>query len=409
MNYFSKIFRQTFWQVLGKAATSISTFIILGLIARNYGEAGTGVFTLALTYLAIFYLLADFGFNAHVLRRVKDRDLEIKIEWQKLLGTRILWSLVLVILAVSLLPLWPFATSDFTKAVIIGSPAIIFSGVFITCNLFFQSKLRYDLSVLAVGLGTVGSLTLFLFFSLKKYPVSSLVFAHLIGWIIIAFFAWVLIRKFIFNIFPVFDIKYALSLFKQSWLIAATLALNVLYFRADAFLISYFRTPFDVGVYNVAYSVFQSALVLPTFIMNSYYPLMLKSFGNIKYVGLSLLGLSFFGTFFTLVFAPLVIEVLTGGGFAGSVQSLQILSLGFPAYFLSSLFMWIFIAKGKYKEMFLLYTSGLFLNLILNFLYIPKYSFLAASWVTVISEYFILLIQIFLIYNGTRKRNHLKK
>ena len=182
-----------------------------------------------------------------------------------------------------------------------------------------------------------------------------------------------------------------------------------MYFRADAFLISYFRTPFDVGVYNVAYSVFQSALVLPTFIMNSYYPLMLKSFGNIKYVGLSLLGLSFFGTFFTLVFAPLVIEVLTGGGFAGSVQSLQILSLGFPAYFLSSLFMWIFIAKGKYKEMFLLYTSGLFLNLILNFLYIPKYSFLAASWVTVISEYFILLIQIFLIYNGTRKRNHLKK
>lgn len=69
MNHFSKIFKQTSWQILGKVVTSVSTFVILGMVARNYGKEGTGVFTLALTYLAVFYVLSDFGFNAHVLKK----------------------------------------------------------------------------------------------------------------------------------------------------------------------------------------------------------------------------------------------------------------------------------------------------------------------------------------------------
>jgi len=117
----------------------------------------------------------------------------------------------------------------------------------------------------------------------------------------------------------------------------------------DSFMIAYFKSLSDAGIYNVAYSVFQTALVLPTFIMNAYYPMMLKTFHGLKRVLLGLLGLSLLGTVLTLIFSPLFIKILTGGGFSGSSESLQVLSLGFPAYFVSSLLMWILIAKGKYK------------------------------------------------------------
>ena len=93
MNLFSKILKQTGWQILGKAATSVSTFIILGVVARKYGPDGTGTFTLVLTYLGLFFMLSDFGFNAHVLKAEK-------IEFQKLLGTRIIWSAALMMLAI---------------------------------------------------------------------------------------------------------------------------------------------------------------------------------------------------------------------------------------------------------------------------------------------------------------------
>ncbi len=395
---FSKIFQQTSWQILGKVTTSLATFIILGLVARNYGQEGTGVFTLALTYLAIFYLLADFGLNAHVLRKLKTQNSKLKTQWQQLLGTRILWSIILVVIAVGLLPFLPFSTPAFATAVLIGSLAIIGSGIYTTCNLLFQSKLRYDLSVLASSLGTLASLPVFIFFFLNKFSVPLLLLGHLFGWFAVAFAAVILIRKFFENFRPIFDFHYSINLFKDSWPIAATLALNVVYFRADSFMIAYFKSVSDAGVYNVAYSVFQSALVLPTFIMNSYYPLMLRSLGGMRFVGLGLLGISGLATLTAIIFAPYIINILTGGGFNGSTESLRILSLGFPAYFLSSLMMWVMIAKGSYKSLFLLYSAGLIFNVVLNIIFIPQYSFLAASWITIVSEYFILILQMVVLF-----------
>lgn len=391
MQDFWKISQQTFWQVIGKGISSISTFIILGIIARNYHEQGIGIFTLALTYLTMFNLLADFGFNAHVLRKV---GLKASGEWNKLLGTRIIWSVVLVAIAITLLPFLPITTPEFSKAVIFGSLAIIGYSIFITSNLIFQSRLRYDLSVLSSSLGILISLGLFVFLGLQKYPVFFLFLAHLTGWIIIAVSALLLVKNFLPKIAPVFDYRYIKDLFKNSWPIAATLALNVIYFRVDSFLIAYFKGLSNVGIYNVAYSIFQSVLVLPTFIMNAYYPLMLKSQKGIKFVGLGLLGLGFLSTLLILILAPEIVKILTGGGFAGSISSLQILSLGFPAFFLSSLFMWLMLAKGHYKKMLVIYILGLIINLSLNLILIPQYSFYGASWITVISEYCILLMQI---------------
>ncbi|MDD5147380.1 MAG: flippase [Candidatus Daviesbacteria bacterium] len=395
---FKTILKQTFWQLLGKVTTSLSTFIILGLVARSYGKEGTGTFTLALTYLAIFYLISDFGFNAHVLSSAHGIEHRVQKEWNKLLGTRIIWSGILVILAVGLLPFWPFSTPQFTQAVSFGSFAIIAFAIFTTCNLIFQNKLRYDLSVLASISGTLFSLVIFIVLIFNKFSIPFLLIVHLAGWIVISLSALLIMRKFLHHLTPIFNFKYALLLFKKSWPIGATLTLNVLYFRADSFMIAYFKSVADVGIYNIAYSIFQTALVLPTFIMNSYYPIMLKSLGGAKLVALSFLGFSLAGTILTIVLSPFVIWVLTGGGFSESIKSLQILSFGFPAYFLSSLCMWILIAKGNYKKMFFICTSGLILNLILNFIYIPQYSYIASSWITVISEYAILAMQIMVLF-----------
>ena len=385
MSQLLKIFHQTSYQIIGKVVSVISTFVILGIIARNYGPSGTGIFTLTLTYLGIFYLLSDFGFNAHVLRKGS-------IEWQKLLGTRIIWSVVLVFIAVGLLPFWPFATEEFSRSVLIGSLAIIGSAIFVTANLLFQSKLRYDLSVLSSSIGTIISLFIFILLASLHYPISFLLIPHLLSWLVIAVVALFLVKKLLPKITPTFDKQYTKKLFLESWPIAATLGLNVVYFRADAFLIALFQGIADAGIYNVAYSVFQSALVLPTFIMNAYYPMMLKSSKGLKLVALGLFLLATLGTMLTLILSPFIIELLTGGGFAGAFQSLQILSLGFPAYFLSSLLMWMLVSRGRHKRLLLIYSFGLGVNLVLNFIFIPQYSIYGASAITVVSEYLILAL-----------------
>lgn len=389
MDHLLKISKQTLWQILGKIITSVSTFIILAIISRSYGALGTGIFTLSLTYLAVFYLLADFGFNAHVLKNLE------KGQWQRLLGTRIIWSLVLIGLSIILLPFFSFVSSGFNQAIILGSFSIVGFAMYTSCNLIFQSKHRYDLSFASLSIGILIGLGLYIWFTQLSLSVSWLLLANSLSWTLIALISLLLIKRFMANIEPVFDFEYIKKLLWQTWPIAATLALNVVYFRIDSFLVTFYKGISEAGIYNIAYSVFQSALALPTFIMNAYYPMMLKSLSKIKVVGVVLLAFSLIGTGLTIFLSSTIINILTGGKeFLGAVVSLQILSYSFPAFFLSSLLMWLLIKNGHYKRMLGIYALGLLFNLGMNLLFIPHFSYIAASWITVFSEYLILLLLI---------------
>ncbi len=394
MNIFSKIFKQTSWQILGKIITSAITFSILSIISRNFGKEGLGALTLSSTYIGMYMLVADFGFNGHLLRELESKNISDEgIIFGKLLGTRILWAIFLIIISITTLPLLSFSGSEFMLLTIAGCLAILGSAIFVSSNLIFQKNLRYDLSVWATTIGYLFYFVLVISVAFNKLPLFFVPLSSNFGWIIISLAVLFFLKKLHFRIRPIFNLNFSLRLIKDSWPIAATLLLNVIYFRADSFMISYFRNISDVGIYNLAYQFFQAILVLPAFITNAYYPLMLKSFSGFWKIVLSLLGISILVLFLTLIFAEPLINVVGGQGFSGSSDSLKILSLGFPAYFLSSLLMWNLVGKGSYKKLLLIYTIGLVVNICLNFLYIPKYSFYAASWITVLSEYLILFLQ----------------
>lgn len=397
-----KVSEQTSWQVIGKLLTSLSTIIILFSISRQFNEAGVGIFTLALTYLSFFYLANDAGLNIYVLPHLQNLE---KNYFNKLLGVRIIWALILALVALLLLPLLPFAALDFKIAVSGAVLTIITYSVFISTNAIFQSKLRYDLSVLASVMGTLTALIVILLLLGWVDSASFLTLGNLIGWIITSAMSLVFIKKLDFNILPEFDLSFFTQAAKKNWPISATLILNVVYFRLDSFVISTFRSFAEVGVYNLAFIIFQTLLVIPVFIMNSFYPIMLNTlktnkrlfFSQIRIAFIGLIIVSIAGTLLTWLLAPLAIRVLAGTDFAGSVTSLRILSLGFPAFFISSLLMWTLISYEKYKQVLLIYLIGLIINFILNLTFVPQYSYIASAAITGISEYLILSLQLVIL------------
>jgi len=405
-----QVSQQTFWQLLGKAITSLATFIILGMVTRAYGEAQTGVFTLALTYLAFFYLISDFGINAHIVPHLLHGP--ISAQWRRLLGLRITLSLILFTIAATGVLIWP-VDNLFRQAVLWGSLAIFGSSVYTTAAAIFQSKLRYDLSTLAVLVGTLVPLPLFYLFIASHQGIPYLMLVHLLGWLLLGATALISVKRYISSLLPVFDFSYIKKIILEVWPITATLILNTIYFRLDAFILSSLKSFSEVGVYNLSFSIFQSLLVVPTFIMNGYYPVMIKNFSqdkqkfvaNLKKAAVLMLAVAALGTVFTLLLSPLVVNVLTGGqGFMGAEISLQILSLSFPAFFVSSILMWTLVTIKKYKTMMIIYFLGLIFNLVLNLVFIPKYSFYAASAVTVMGEYLIVLLQVVVLIRVLAKQ-----
>lgn len=403
-----KITQQTFWQVVFKIVTTSGGFVILGIVSRIYGEAGLGNFTLALTYLAFFYVLADFGFNGYILGRLQ--VLNFSLEWRKLLGVRIVWGVFLTILAAILPLIFTPGLVDFKLAVMVGALTIFLNSMFFCAQALIQVKLKYEFSAWPVFLSAPAGVFLIYYLSNLGAPVFLLTSGYVLSWVIYMFLAFFLIRTIIKNFSPIFDKTYTKELFSKSLPLAATLFLNVIYFRADAFMLSFYKGSAEVGIYNLAYQVFQSILVLPAFVMNSFYPMMLETLKNniekfanqikLAFYGLILVALSI--SIITYHLSPFVIQLITGSGFVGSVISLQILSLGFPAYFLSALLMWVMVAKKMYKRMLLVYGLGLVVNIAANLMFIPKFGYIAASWITGASEYLILGMQMVIVMRSAR-------
>lgn len=404
-----QISQQTVWQLLGKFISSLSTLLILSLVTRHFGTEGTGVFTLALAFLGFFYLAVDSGINAYVLPKLFENNFQS--EWNKLFGLRLLIVGVLITLASLIILFWPNLEKSFQNSVLVGVPAILGFGLTVTATAFFQSRLRFDLNVTALSFGAVISLIVVYLIIQQGMDIHYVMLGPMLGYIATGTLSLGFLRKYL-NPLPTFDLAYFKNTFFTSWPIAATLALNTVYFRVDTFILSHFKSFTEVGIYNVAFQLFQFALVLPAFIMNSFYPLMLKDFkesilrfkDNLIKASLIMLGLSLGGTVLTFFLSPLAIEVITSGqGFDGSVDSLRILSLGFPAFFISSVLMWTLVVFRRYKTMLLIYFLGLTFNISANWFFIPLYSYTAASWITVFSEYLILILEAIILIPYLRK------
>lgn len=393
-----KIFKQTGWQLLSKAITSLSTFFILAAVVKTYGEEGTGIFTLALTFLGFIYLANDLGINAYLMPGlVSDSKTLI---WQKLLGLRLILCFLLLIVVNTAVIFWPIAL-NFKEAIRIGSLAVFGSAFFVTSSAIFQSKSRYDLSAYAQIAGAIVTTTVILGIVFIKAPLPYLMFGHLAGWIVCGLTACFLIKKIV-SFCPVIDFSFIGSVFKEAWPVSATLLINILYFRFDSFILASYYSFSEVGVYNLSYQIFQTALVLPTYLQNSYYPGLISQMElGLFHFRRTLLRVVFFvalialiGTAGVFLFSGSVIDLLTSGtGFKESASLLNILSLSFPAFFITSALMSAMIVIKKYKVMLLVYAVGIVANISFNFILIPRYSFYAAAWVTVLSEYLILILQ----------------
>lgn len=399
MDLIKKIVKQTSAQVLGKTISSFTTFISLAFIARNYGTEGTGVYTLALTYLAFFYLFADLGLNGYALQRF-DHNPE---EANRLFNFRLIWSVSLTLIALVLLPLFSFSTFDFSQSILIGSSTIISFGVINSANLIFQKHLKYERSIIASSIGSLVSAGTILFL-IKFYhpPIPFLILGPTVGFMVNVVVAELLVAKFYKFKININDLSYPFEVFKKAWPISATLLINTVYFRIDTFILSSYKGLAEVGIYNLAYQIFQAVLVIPTFIMNAFYPKMLITFVKnpakfrmqIKIASVLMLLLGAVSAVLVWMLSEFGVNLLSGGNqFEGSSQTLRLLSLSFPAFFLSALYIWVFMTLREFRMMLIIYVTGFVFNLLANFYFVPKFSYIAASLVTVFSEYLILCMQ----------------
>ncbi len=404
MGFKFKVIYNTMIQTAGRLFTGVITYLITLLLVRQYGPIGFGEFIKILTFVSYFYIMADFGLNAVVVKQLEEK-VDNKYLLGNLLGLRMAISLVLIFVAVSLLAFLPQGVNQgFTPVVrigiIIGSLTILTQSIITTTNAYFQKTLRYDKSVLAAALGYLLSFLLAYIFASSQAPIFLLALAYVSGGVLtVAVSFWLLPEKII----PQFDFFYWRSIFVKSLPLGLTLILNLVYFKADSFILTLLRSTEEVGVYGLAYKFFETALVFPTFFMNSMYPVFLAKLKIrredflviFKKSGVVLVFSSLLITAALYVFAPLLINFTSGPkslDFIGATGALRVLSLSLPFFFISSFLMWFLITHDKQKILVPIYTLSMFLNVVLNLVLIPVYGYMAAAVTTLMTEAFVTIL-----------------
>jgi O-antigen/teichoic acid export membrane protein len=390
----------TFSQIAGKVITSGTTFIVSILIARSLGASGYGDFTKITTFVAFFYLFADFGLNAAYLELSDDKRAQ-----GNLLALRTLMGLGLMFVCISILAFLPGSSTEgyspFVKlGIILFSVSILFQGLITTANAYFQKQLRYEYATYALSVGSVVTLLLVcLLPRLRLLGVLPIIVAFALGSFITAAFSLFFTKK----LHADFSFSFDVSLIKKMLVIAfplgLTLLCNVVYFHADSVILTLTKSTYDVGIYGLAYKVFEFPLVVPTFFMNAVFPLLLISqkTGNApafirqikRSVGI-LFSLSLVLLIVGYMAAPFLTLIKTD--FRASVLPFRILLLSIPVFYITSVTMWTLIALKRRMQLFFIYFVSMIVNVGCGIAFIPQYGYIAAAWITVVSEILVLLL-----------------
>lgn len=413
-----KIASNTAFQFVGKIMTMSITILATILITRAYGREDYGAFSLMQSWPAFVYIIVDFGLNAIATRELSKDFSKADKYISNILIFRILLSAIFIFGMWVALTFFPYS-AGLKLGIRLSLFLILTQAIFTTTNIVFQTKLRYDLSTISLVSGYILILGLILLFSYLKLDVIWINFGYVLGGALTFLIALAMLKRL--GVTLTFQLDWALikSLFWQTLPLGIMFVFSQMNFKEDEILLSVLSLPDryglnnteSVAVYALPYKVFEVALVVPTYFMNSVYPVMVRHLeegqqkikATLSKTLLFLTGAGIVSGVIGIIFSKLAIDVLGGAEFTQSVLVLQILLGGLVFYYLSQPLSWLIVTLEKQKYLPYVYLVGAAFNLAINLIFIPKYSFYGAAIMTHISEIFILLLLVYAVKKAWRE------
>lgn len=390
-------------RLIGSSTSLIATLIIASFL----GYSTIGSFIKVIEFVAIFYLLVDFGLNP-VFQKLFHDKIESKLG--NLVATRLL-------ITTALIPIIAFCTlllpgenavgagySNTEKfAILIYSLTLFSSALNTSWQAFLQQKMANRLTIPTSLLSSIGLISVVLY-GAKTGNFYMLLCAFIVSGAIYSITTYLLIKKTFHTALSIEELhSFIKGVLRYGWPLGVVLFINFLYARVDIFLLSILKQNIDVGIYGISYRFFDVAISIPAFLASSTFPLLLETMNNKKQYLQRFQKYLLFYVFVSLIITTIVILgspliQFLRPEFLKSVLPLQILALSLPFFFLTSLLQWHFLIRGRILFLLPMYGGILILNIILNIIFIPTYSYFASAVVTGLCEtiVFIVLLWYFL-------------
>ena len=387
----------------------ILTLFLTLIVARYLGVSSYGKMSLALSFVALFSILSDFGAKILINREIaRNKDKVNKYVFNTIvMKLYASFFMVIVVLIVANLLDYP---REILNLMYIATFMHIFQSLGEPLNSAFRAfeKLKYNaITLIAESLLNflLAILVVFLGLGLQELMLSYL-FADIISFLLRFAFYHYKIHKF----HPEYDKEFSRKLLKASIPFGVAALLMTLYDKIDVAMLSKMVPNSDevIGWYSVAYNFLYIFEFIPLSIGAAIYPYAsiayLKSLSKFKIIYRKLLTYYFYLTiplsFGTVAVADKVIDLLYGPQYHGSVLALQILI--WTVLFKYQIYAFGIVLNSMNKEKLTMKATmvSLLANIGLNLVLIPKYSYLGAAVATIAAElvYFVICYTAVSIY-----------
>lgn len=367
--------------------------------ARYLGVNNFGILTFAIAFTGLFTAFTDLGLGELIVREVARKKSIVHKYLNNVLPMKLILSILTFLLLSIIINLLGYK-GNIVKVVYLVSLSVIFDSLCQTFYSVFQAyeEMQYQsIGQVLIACFRIISITLVI---VLRLDVVDLAFLYFITSAIILAYAFTIYKlRFVMPRFRA-DFSFWWKAIKESWPMGGMAFCGVLYFRIDTVMLSMIKGEIAVGLYNAAYKLLEMAIFIPLIVVTAVFPLLSKRYKNSAESYADILGkivkyLIYFiipiACIVTLVSKPMI-GIIYGNMFLASANVLQILIWAAVLMYITIILMAAFRAINRQAFSFKLVVLTVIVNIVLNMVMIPRYSFIGAALTTVFSEVFLLCV-----------------
>lgn len=383
--------------------------VIIGLTTRYLGDGGFGDYVIVVTFVYIFSVIADLGLYSIVVREISREGADEEKIVNNAFTLRFAAGFFILGSAFFVSLIFPYSEQVKYGIAVASIGYLVLSNTQVLIGVF-QKHLVMDRVSVAEIIGRIVQL-LFVWACVKLdlgflYIISSVFLGAITSFALMLFFT----SKYI-KIKPRFDFGFWKKLLKQSYPLAVSAILVLIYFKLDTIFLSVMKTSEAVGVYGLSYKILENLIFFPAMLVGLTMPVMSRfiftdkaKFRSIVQRTLNILLVAVIPMIFgTVLVSDKIIRLIGGSeGFSDSPAVLNILMIALGFIFLGALFSNIIIAANLQKRLAQIYFVGMVFNVITNFIFIPRYSYFGAAATTVVTELLVTILMVAVIYRALK-------
>jgi O-antigen/teichoic acid export membrane protein len=388
-----RYFTNTTW-LFGEKIFRMTVGLSIGVwLARYLGPNEFGLFSYALSFVALFSAFATLGLDGFVVREI----VKGQIERETIIGTAFILKLAGSLLVIIMLGITVyFASIDLNTRMLmfIIASATIFQS-FNVVDLLFQANIMSKYIFYSNVISLLISSSLKVFFIINSLPLFYFAWLVLFDSIILAggfiFFFLKTNRNLKFKKFK-FSGTVAQNLLKESWpLIISGIVVSV-YMKIDQVMIKEMLDNEAVGQYAVAVRIGEVFLIPVVIFSKSFAPALFSRIGERSELNIYRI----MSQYYTLTGLLILIVVLLGSDlfivntfgldYEDAARILNVLMFSIFLVYTTSSFSNYFIGHNKTKITLTITTVSVILNVILNLHFIKHFGVIGAAYSTVIAR-----------------------